>query len=314
MNSVDIIMVNWNAGNQLRDCLASVVTANLNGQYINKVIVVDNGSTDGSIEEINSIKLPLTIIRNRANRGFAAACNQGADKCTADFILFLNPDTILQGDSLQKPVDFLLRPKNSSIGIAGIQLVDEKNKISRSCVRFPEPSMFYSKMIGLDRLLPNLFPSYYMNEFPHDVSREVDHVIGAFYLVRRNVFQSLGGFDERFFVYLEDLDFSLRAKQAGWKCYYLTETQAYHKGGGTSEQVKATRLFYSLRSRILYGCKHFPRITATFLLLSTLLLEPIPRLVLGAVRCSVKEMSETFKAYSMLLKALPDIMKQVSRK
>ncbi len=96
-----------------------------------------------------------------------------------------------------------------------------------------------------------------MLDWDHRQNREVDHAMGSFFLVRNILFKKLQGFDERYFVYLEDLDFSLRAKQAGFVSYYFTDAAAYHKGGGTSEQIKARRLFYSLHSRILYWYKHF---------------------------------------------------------
>jgi len=148
-----------------------------------------------------------------------------------------------------------------------------------------------------------------MVEWDHKDSRQVDHVIGAFFLVRRNLFEMLGGFDARFFVYFEDLDFSYRAKQLGYSSYYLTSSQAYHKGGGTSEQVKDVRLFYSLRSRIIYGYKHFSWIAATMLMLGTIIVEPLSRIVLGVAHRSGCEIVETCRAYRMLWGSMPEWMK-----
>src|SRR5258708_40080093 len=101
-----------------------------------------------------------------------------------------------------------------------------------------------------------------MSDCDYFDTRRVDVVTGAFLLVRRGIFEVLGGFDERFFVYLEDVDFLYRVGQAGWRCYYLAAARAYHRGGGCSEQAKAARLFYALRSRILYSYKHFGRASA----------------------------------------------------
>ncbi|MFQ5780560.1 MAG: glycosyltransferase family 2 protein, partial [Nitrospiria bacterium] len=139
----------------------------------------------------------------------------------------------------------------------------------------------------------------------HRESREVDHVIGAFFLVRRSLYKALDGFDERFFVSFEDLDFSCRAEKAGWRSYYLATVQAYHKGGGTSEQIKSTRLFYTLRSRILYGYKHLGWWVATGLMLGTLLLEPLARIGFAIVRGSFVRLQETVGAYAMLWMTLP---------
>lgn len=313
MQSLDIIIVNWNAGEQLYNCLTSIASVQRSNFDISRVVVVDNASVDNSVDGLEQIVLPLTVIRNNENRGFAAACNQGAEGSTADFLLFLNPDTKLFVDSLDKSIVFMNDPAHMDTAILGIQLLDDHGQVSRSCARFPSPGQFFAKMIGFDRLLPFLFKSHLMTDWDHSTTREVDHVIGAFFLVRQSVFEDLNGLDERFFVYLEDLDFSYRALQSGWKSIYYADAQAYHKGGGASEQIKATRLFYSLRSRILYGYKHFSREAAISLMIGTMILEPISRTVLGIFHLSMSEIDETFKGYGMLWRDLPQILRCAKR-
>ncbi len=311
--SMDIIIVNWNSGELLRDCLESITVAAEHDSFrLNRVVVVDNASLDGSADELEELKMPLLIIRNESNKGFAKACNQGTEDSSADYLLFLNPDTYLNRDSLEKPIIFMEKDFNRQIGITGIQLLDGNGEIARTCARFPTPSRFLSKMLGLDRLFPHAFPSHFMSEWDHQESREVDHVMGAFFLIRRFIFEELGRFDEQFFVYLEDLDFSFRARQAGWHCFYLADAKARHKGGGTSEKAKAIRLFYSLQSRILYGYKNFGWWTATGLMWGTLLLEPLARLTLSASRLSNGEIQETIKGYSILWGKLPLLLKSIS--
>jgi N-acetylglucosaminyl-diphospho-decaprenol L-rhamnosyltransferase len=302
--TLDIIIVNWNSGRQLHDCLESIITTNRDSFDLSRVVVIDNASSDGSVEALECMSLPLTVIHNSENRGFAAACNQGAKASTADYLLFLNPDTRLFANSLVKPIQFMQKSKNKKIGICGIQLVDEQGCVSPTCTRFPTPILFFYEMLGLTYLFPKRFSSYFMNQWEHTNSREVDHVIGAFYLVRRPVFESLRGFDEDFFVYLEDLDFSYRAHQIGWSSYYLADAQAYHKGGGTSEQVKALRLFYSLCSRILYGYKHFSWWSATSLMLGVLFLEPLARISFAIINGSFVQLQDTIKGYARLWLAL----------
>ena len=309
MPKLSIIIVNWNSGPQLRACLTSIAAAGKGGLDLLPVVVVDNASSDTSLEGIENLGVSVHIVRNSRNRGFAAACNQGAAESRADYLLFLNPDTILYPASLASPVEFMERHENLDIGIVGIQLVDDAGEVSRTCARFPTVSGIFARMIGLDRLLPARFPSHFISEWDHSASRYVDEVIGAFFLVRHSYFEILGGFDERFFVYFEELDFSLRARQSGWRSFYLADARAYHKGGGTSEQVKAMRLFYFLRSRILYGYKHFGRLTATALTIGTLLLEPLPRLFVGAARCSGKDIAETLLGYLCLWRDIPVILK-----
>lgn len=304
---VDIVIVNWNTGPLLRECLESIVIDE-RGFTLDRVIVVDNASSDRSLDGLNNIGLPLVLIRNSENRGFAVACNQGAQDSRADYLLFLNPDTRLFANSLSVPLAFLEAPQNKTIGICGIQLLDDSGNVSRSCARFPTPGRLYAWMLGLDRIFPHFFRGHLMQEWRHDTSMDVDQVIGAFFMVRRRLFDHLGGFDERFFVYQEEVDFSLRAHRLGWRSYYLAEAKAYHKGGASSGQVKAKRLFYSLRSRILYAYKHFGRIQATVVLLGTLMLEPFARISQNLLSSSFRSAGETLTAYSMLYKELPALI------
>lgn len=315
ISTLDIIIVNWNSGQQLRECLQSIVAASETSQCLLRVVVVDNASTDGSLDGLENAPLPLTIIRNGQNCGFAAACNQGAKCSSAEYLLFLNPDTRLMENSLSKPLAFMDQPNSRHIGILGIQLLDEKGRVSRRvCARFPSPANFLVKTLGLDRLFPRFFPKIVMDEWHHRESREVDSTTGAFFLVRRSLFEELQGFDERFFVYLEDVDFSLRARRAGWANYYLAEAQAFHKEHGTSEKAKAARIFYWLRSRIVYGYKHFGWSRATALLLATLFVEPVARLVLSVAHCSGQEAIDSVRGIFRLWISLPSLyasLKQV---
>lgn len=308
MAGLDIVIVNWNSGIQLRKCLESIGGNRRGSRLLSSVVVVDNASLDGSAERLGNQGFQLEVIRNRTNCGFAAACNQGARRSDADYLLFLNPDTRLFEDSLDQPIAFMEDPNNQKVGIVGIQLVDDIGGVHRSCTRFPKPRHFLSQMLGLDRLLPRHCPSHFMATWDHGESRSVDHVIGAFYLIRRQLFEKLKGFDERFFVYLEDLDLSYRAFMAGRQAFYLADARAYHKGGGTSEQVKAVRLFYALRSRILYGYKHFRRWSATGLMLGTIFLEPLARIGLAISMRSPGAIKETAKAWDYLWRNLSEMV------
>jgi N-acetylglucosaminyl-diphospho-decaprenol L-rhamnosyltransferase len=307
MASFDVVIVNWNAGGQLQRCLESVVRTGSGGSEPARVVVVDNASSDGSADGLGFPELPLETIRNSCNEGFAAACNRGAAGGRADYILFLNPDTELFGGSIAQALALMEMPEHRGAGIVGIQLVDERGTVSRSCARFPTLARCVSRALGLSRLSPRLFPTYLMADWDHGSSREVDHVSGAFYLARRAVFEALGGFDERFFVYLEDLDFSYRAKLAGWGSWYLAEARAFHKGGGVSEQAKAERLFYSTSSRILYAFKHFERMEAVTLLVVTVALEPLVRICSSLVAGSAGDARATVRGYQLLYRALPRI-------
>ena len=139
-----------------------------------------------------------------------------------------------------------------------------------------------------------------MAEWDHSNTREVDHVIGAFFFVRRRVFNVLHGFDEKYFLYLEDVDFSLRARKNGYKTIFLSEAEAFHAGGGTSRSIKARRLFYSLRSRLTYASVHFSKAAMLLTGLATLLVEPISRSFFALSMFSWSGLKETWVAYGML--------------
>jgi len=297
---LSIIIVNWNAGQQLRDCISSIGPVKQDAFTLAEVVVVDNGSTDDSLAGVEQLGVSVRVIRNNENRGFGAACNQGASGAAGDYLLFLNPDTRLFEDSLTKPISFMQKASNSGIGICGIQLVDEAGHASTSAARFPSLRVMAGKILGLSRLFPCVFPSHLMASADLRESGLVDQVIGAFFLIRKNVFDQCGGFDERFFVYFEEVDLSLRAKQLGYSSYLLSEVSAFHKGGGCSERVKAARLFYSLRSRILYARKHYSWMEFVALGLLTGLELPL-RLVQGVVRTSWSDIKNTFAAYMQLI-------------
>ena len=301
---LDIVIVNWNAGAQLRECAASIAGASRAGFTLKRVVVVDNGSRDDSLSGLETLGLPLTILVNASNRGFGAASNQGAAGSTSSYLLFLNPDTRLATEALSVAVAALEDPAHASFGLCGIQLVDAEGRVHRSCTRHPQPSHFIAKMTGLDRIAPGLFPSHVMSSWDHAEDRQVDHVMGAFLLVRTGVFTELSGFDERFFVYLEDLDLSLRAKRAGWSTIYLAGARAYHRSGGVSEQARASRLYYSLHSRMLYGHKHFSRPVAWALDAGTLLLEPVVRIAGLVLTGRLGELGETAVAYARLWRSV----------
>jgi hypothetical protein len=302
---LDIVIVNWNSGVLLREAVASI--AEFGANLVNKVIVVDNDSLDDSLTvvEANGADLPfsLSIIRNPTNLGFGAACNQGAKQAESEYLLFLNPDTALFADTLSKALAYMQDPANARVGICGVQLLDEQGRVSRSCARFPSARRFLAHALGVDRLFPQL--GHFMADWDHRQTREVDQVIGAFFLVRREMFEALGGFDERFFVYFEEVDLSRRARNAGWRSVYLADAQAFHVGGGTSGQVKARRLFYLSRSCLLYATKHFSVAGAAVAMFATLLVEPLSRTMLALLRGSWSGVKETWAAYGMLWRWLP---------
>jgi len=300
MLSYRIVIVNWNSGEQIRSCLKSINDTDVEGFVIEKVVVVDNASVDNSQKINATYNYNYEVIQNQDNMGFAFACNQGAKGCNSDFILFLNPDTLLFKDSMVKLSGFL-ETKDNSIGIVGIQLIDENGNISKSCCRFPTKRQRLCKIIGITKLIPST--SANMEEWTHMESRVVEQVIGAFFVVEQNTFIKLNGFDERFFLYYEEVDFAKRGYQLGIKSYYFTGAQAFHKGGGTTENVLDKRLFYGLSSFMKYQNKH-NGIIAMYITFFLELLEYLSRLVLILITAEKKDRKKLNLAYKMLFKEL----------
>ncbi|TMJ01354.1 MAG: glycosyltransferase family 2 protein [Alphaproteobacteria bacterium] len=300
--SVHVVIVNWNSGAQLRECLQSF-EAVAGDDVTVRITVIDNASADGSAENLQTA-VPLAVIRNEDNRGFAAACNQGAAGSDAEYLLFLNPDTQLMPGSLERPARYLASEYHENVGVVSIQLVDMNGNVARNTAREPIAWSLIGNGIGLDRLMPSVFPPHFVTDWAHDETRPVDQVMGAFLFVRRDVFEALGGFDERFFVYYEDLDFALRARQRGWSSVYLASARAFHRGQGTSEAVPERRTFYFCRSKMLFALKYFNPIGAFGVILATLVLEPLAR-----VAAAPRSAGNILRAFGMLWKDLPDILR-----
>lgn len=293
--SMSVVIVNWNSAHYLKQCLASLALHA--GDAVREIVVVDNGSQDGSVDGIEG-QQRLRLVRAQDNLGFAKACNLGAQGCSGEFLLFLNPDAALFEGTLAAMLTFMQQPAHASVGIAGCQLVDEDQAVARSCARFPSAGRAVLQSLGLDRLRPHW--GHFMQDWDHALTRPVDQVIGAFFLVRAALFEQLGGFDERFFLYFEETDFSLRAKRKGWQSVYVAETQAFHAGGGSSRQIRARRLFYVLRSRLLYAAKHFGATGAVLAIVATLFVEPVTRTCAAALSRDWQGCKQTWQAYGML--------------
>jgi len=295
--SICIVIVNWNAGDLLLSCIKSVIKSG--GALVSQIIVVDNNSSDGSVETLNNLA-QVNLIQADENLGFGRACNLGATYCTADYVLFLNPDARIYDDTLRHVLAFMEEKENLNFGICGVQLENQNKEITRSSSRSPSVLGFLSHSTGLDKIYPNLGNP--MAEWDHSSTRTVDQVIGAFFFVRSHVFERLNGFDERFFVYFEEVDFSVRAKRLGWPSVYFAGAKAFHLGGGVSQQVKAQRLFYSRRSRLQYIWKHFSLPKIILVSIGTLFVEPIGRIMSSILRKSFVSFKETMLGYGMLYK------------
>ena len=296
---VDIVIVNWNAGTLLKKCIDSIIYSS-NKIQVNKIIIIDNHSGDNSIENLPTNE-KIIIISNEENLGFAKACNQGFKICTAPYVLLLNPDTQLLDCTLADCHNFM--ELNKEVDILGCQLLDENGAVSASCARFPTAFNMFIDATGLSKIAPKIFPpAILMTEWNHLQSRYVDQVMGAFMFMPTTIFEKLGYFDEQFFVYCEELDFSYRLAKAGGKTFYNTDIQAIHTGMGTTENVKAFRLFLNLRSRLQYAKKHFSKMGYHLVYFSTFTIEFFTRFFYLIISGRLKEIKDMVNGYKMLIR------------
>jgi hypothetical protein len=303
---LDVVIVNWNGGALLRACLASLAAARDAAAI--QVTVVDNASVDGSTENLPALPRPLRLIRNDANLGFGRACNQGAAAGDAPAILFLNPDTQVEPDALGVARTALMAGPRT--GIVGARLADPDGRTARSCARTPSGLGLLGRALALDRL--GLVRPHFLLEWDHAEDRAVDQVMGAFLMIRRDLFQDLDGFDPRFFVYWEDVDLCARARAAGFAVRHVAGAVARHVGQGTTRQVRARRLFYFLRSQILYAGKHHGIAAALALTVASFGAQVPLRLALALARRSPTEAAEVLRAADLLAAALPGLVRQLT--
>jgi GT2 family glycosyltransferase len=300
---IDVVIVNWNSGPDLSRCLNSLAVA-ADACLIRQVVVVDNGSSDDSLHQPRRA-LPVTIDHAHSNLGFARACNRGAAAGAAPLLLFLNPDTEIAPGALGAALTaFERKTREGPIGIVGVRLVDESGRIVRSCSRFPTPLAFLARAGAIDRLASGRRLGAFMTDWPHDRSRVVDQVMGAFLMIRRSLFERLGGFDERFPLYYEDLDLALRVRRAGFVSWFEASAEVKHRGGGSSRRIPAQRLGLSLLGRWRYAKKHFGRFGRGIVLFAMLGIEPWARLLDAALVGSWRAWREVVIGYGIFVRNL----------
>lgn len=295
--AIDIVIVNWNAGELIAKCVESLLRSE-HGNILSNIIIVDNASTDQSLAMVPKDGKVKWVL-NRQNHGFGAACNQGIELAKADFVVMVNPDVEVFPETLSQCLAFM--HKNPSVDILGGMQLNEENQIAPSCSRFPKPFFFLYDALGLSKLLPKVFkPATVMTDFDHKTSRMVDQIMGSFMFIRRSVFEKIGTFDPRFFVYFEELDLSKRLAESGGRSYYNHEIKLVHHGGGTTQSVKGFRLYLSLNSRLAYSKKHFSRAGHIFTSMVTNLVEPLTRCAFLLLKGRIPEIKETINAYKRL--------------
>ncbi|MCK9424703.1 MAG: glycosyltransferase [Ignavibacteriaceae bacterium] len=267
---LSIIIVNYNVKEFLQNLLTSLFKAVAN--LTSEIIIVDNGSDDGSVEMLRDKFPQITLIANKENLGFSKANNLGLKIAKGKFLLLLNPDTIVQEDTFEKLIKFFNQQQDA--GMTGCKILNPDGTLQLACRRsFPGPWTSFCKVSGLSALFPNsrLFARYNLTFMDENQSYEVDAISGSFMMVRREVFEKIGGLDEQFFMYGEDLDWCYRVQKSGWRVYYVHETTIIHYKGESTKRssLDETKFFY--HAMHLFVKKHFA---------SSLLVEIILRLAI----------------------------------
>jgi len=260
---LSVIIVNYNVKYFLEQCLHSVTKACLGVNA--EIIVVDNNSTDGSRDFLPPLFPKVNFIWNITNVGFAKANNQAVAVAKGEFILYLNPDTILAEDSIDKCLQFF--SQHTDAGAVGIKMIDGSGNFLKESKRaFPSPLTSLFKLAGLARLFPKskMFARYHLGHLSENENHEVDVLAGAFMMVSKTVLAEVGNFDERFFMYGEDVDLSYRIQQAPcaatggrYKNYYFAGSCIIHFKGESTKRgsLNYVRLFYKAMS--LFVKKHY---------------------------------------------------------
>ncbi len=256
---LSVIIVSYDVKYFLEQCLSSLEKAINQGLPAGgaEVFVVDNNSTDGSVAFLQPLFPNIQFIRNEDNKGFAKANNQILKICSGDFVLFLNPDTILAEDTLGICLRFF--ETEPAAGAIGVKMVDGAGKFLRESKRgFPGAAASFYKMTGISALWPRskTFASYHMGHLSSEKNQQVEILSAAYMMVRKMSLEMTGGFDEQFFMYGEDIDLSWRIRQAGFQNIFLSDTTIIHfKGESTPKDRKHIEIFYSAMK--IFIQKHF---------------------------------------------------------
>lgn len=253
---LSVIIVNYNVKAFLEQALLSVQKAMQ--KVPTEVFVVDNDSVDGSVQMVQE-KFPwVRLIANKKNVGFSAANNQGIKESTGEYVLLLNPDTVVEESTFEKIVRFM--DEHPEAGGLGVRMIDGKGKFLPESKRgLPTPAVAFYKMCGLAKLFPKskVFGRYHLKYLDEHETHEVEVLAGAFMLIRREALDKIGLLDETFFMYGEDIDLSYRITKGGYKNYYFPETTIIHYKGESTKKTSVNYVFVFYRAMVIFAQKHY---------------------------------------------------------
>lgn len=253
---LSIVIVNYNVEHFLENCLNSVTNA-LKG-VDSEVFVVDNKSVDGSVEMVKQRFPQVKLIVNQENQGFSKANNQAIKQCTGEYILLLNPDTVVEEDTFLKCIRYM--DQHQGVGGLGIKMIDGKgNFLPESKRSLPTPYVAFYKIFGLSNLFPHSkrFGRYHLGHLSKDQNHSIEILSGAYMFLRKSVLDHIGLLDENFFMYGEDIDLSYRIIKAGYENHYFSESSIIHYKGESTKKSSINYVFVFYRAMIIFAKKHF---------------------------------------------------------
>ena len=258
MVDISIIIVSWNVRELLRKCLYSVIgiQSSVKSLLNTEIIVADNASSDNTVEMLRAEFPNVRVIENRENVGFGRANNKALAVAQGRYLFLLNPDTEIRPGALQTLYDYA--EAHPRVGMIGPQLFYGDGTRQSSRRRFPTLATAFLESTKLQQWFPRnrVLTQYYMRDTRDDATQQVDWINGAAMFVRRKLYDQIGGFDEQFFMYSEELDWCYRAKKASWEIVYLPTAQITHYEGKSSEQAAARRDIYFNTSKIRFYRKY----------------------------------------------------------
>ena len=265
---LSIIIVNYNVKEFLQNLLHSAEKAS--SRISKEIIVIDNASDDGSVDIIKQKFPTVKLIENKNNIGFGSANNQGLKIAQGKYILFINPDCIVSENTFDKMISFF--NEHPDCGLAGCKILNSDGSLQLACRRsFPGPWTSFTKVTGLSNIFPGsrIFARYNLTYLDENKTHEVDAVSGSFMMIKRDAYEKVGGFDDQFFMYGEDLDLCYRVQKAGFKVYYVPDTQIIHYKGESTKRsnLDETKLFYDAMHKFVK--KHLSSFPIVELILRT---------------------------------------------
>ncbi len=306
MKNLSIVIVSWNVRDLLLQCLDSIaVELAKNAGICAEIFVVDNASSDDSVTRLKEGYSWIKLIENYDNVGFAAANNQAIRQSDAEYILLLNPDTIVKSGGLANLITFM--NSNSTAGAAGSKLLNVDGSLQPSC--FPQPTLSRElwRLFHFDRFYP--LALYDMDKWDDRSPRQVDIIQGTSLILRQAALQNVGLLDENFFMYSEEVDLCFRLRQANWSLFWAPTSQIVHYGGQSSQQVASAMFLQLYQNKLRYFRKHHGRF-AGMMYKGILLLAALPRLLLkpftkiGKPALQEKRLN-VIQNYELLIRMLP---------